>query len=146
LADYCVALELAPKNVVGNNDFAWFLATCPDTKLATRRKRWPWRSKPSGCRKNGGSWNTLGAAHYSAGDWKAAVKALEKSMELRKGGDAFDWFFLAMAHRKLGYDKQAREWYDRAVSWAEKNQPDNAELRRFHAEARDLLHVKAKND
>src|SRR5262249_15890334 len=48
--------------------------------------------------KAGLIWNTLGVAHYRAGDWKAAVETLEKSMSLRQGGDSFDWFFLAMAH------------------------------------------------
>ena len=55
-------------------------------------------------------------AHYRAGDWKASLTALEKSMELRKGGDSFDWFFLAMAHWQLGEKDEAREWYDRAVA------------------------------
>ena len=71
-----------------------------------------------------------------AGDWKAAIAALEKSMELRKGGDSNDWFFLAMAHWQLGEKDKAREWYDRAVQWMDKNQPKNEELRRFRAEAR----------
>jgi tetratricopeptide (TPR) repeat protein len=64
--------------------------------------------------KAGDFWNTRGLAHYRAGDWKRAVAALEKSMELRKGGDSFDWFFLAMARRRLGEKEAAREWYDRA--------------------------------
>ena len=73
--------------------------------------------------KNWAYRNTLGAAQYRAGDWKAAIAALEKSMELRKGGDSNDWFFLAMAHWQLGEKDKAREWYDRAVQWMDKNQP-----------------------
>jgi Flp pilus assembly protein TadD len=42
--------------------------------------------------------NTLGAAHYRNGDDKAAIAELETSMNLRAGGDSFDWFFLAMAY------------------------------------------------
>jgi tetratricopeptide (TPR) repeat protein len=90
----------------------------------------------------GNNWNTLGVAHYRAGDWKAAVTALEKAMKLREGGDAFDWFFLAMAHWQLGDKKQARQWYDKAVPWMDKNRPQDDELRRFRAEAADLLGVK----
>ena len=56
-------------------------------------------------------------------------------MELRKGGDSFDWFLLAMSHWQLGDKEEARTWYDRAVEWMDKNQPENEELRRFRAEA-----------
>jgi uncharacterized protein HemY len=87
-------------------------------------------------------WNTLGAAHYRAGDWKAAITALERSMELRQGGDAFDWFFLAMARWQVGDKEQARQWYDKAVLWMERNRPQDDELRRFRAEAAALLGIK----
>ena len=63
-------------------------------------------------------------------------------MELRKGGDSFDWFFLAMAHRQLGREEDARKWYDRAVRWMEKNAPTDDELRRFRAEAEEVLELK----
>jgi serine/threonine protein kinase/tetratricopeptide (TPR) repeat protein len=85
--------------------------------------------------------NTLGVAHYRAGDWKASVASLEKSMELANGGDSFDWFFLAMAHRKLGHNGEARAWYDKAVGWMAKNKPQDVELIRFRAEAAGLLGV-----
>ena len=80
-------------------------------------------------------------AHYRAGDWKAAIAALEKSLELRKEGDATEWFFLAMAHWKLGRQDEARKWHDRAVAWMEKNNPKHEELRRFREEAAKLLKV-----
>jgi len=51
---------------------------------------------------NGNYWITLGAAHFRAGSWKEAVAALERSMKLRKGGDSFDYFFLAMTHWQIG--------------------------------------------
>src|SRR5205085_6368163 len=79
--------------------------------------------------------STLGAAQYRAGDWKAAITALEKSLELRKGGDATEWFFLAMAHWQLGEIEEARKWYDRAIAWMDKNNPKDEELRCFRDEA-----------
>ena len=94
---------------------------------------------------DGNNWNTLGVAQYRAGDWKAAITALDKSMELRKGGDSFDWFFLAMAHYQLGDKKEAGKWYDQALEWEEKNQPKNEELVRFRAEAKDLLKIERKS-
>ncbi len=89
-------------------------------------------------------WNTLGVAHYRAGDWNAAIAALQKSMELGKGGDSFDWFFLAMAYEKLGDTQKARQWYERATVWMEKNQAKNEELGRFKAEAAELLGVEGR--
>jgi hypothetical protein len=47
-------------------------------------------------------------AHYRAGDWKAAVAALDRSEQLLKGGNACNWLFLAMAHWKLGQHDEAR--------------------------------------
>jgi uncharacterized protein HemY len=95
-------------------------------------------------RKNGDYWNTLGVAHYCAGEWHAAKTALEKSMGLRKGGDSSDWFFLAMAHSQLGDNAKAREWYHKAVAWMDKNRPQDAELNRFRAEAEALLKIESK--
>jgi hypothetical protein len=47
--------------------------------------------------------------------------------------------FLAAAHLRLGERKEARLWFDRAVQWMDKCMPDNAELRRFRAEAEAML-------
>src|SRR5262249_45259167 len=91
---------------------------------------------------NGNHWSTLGVTHYRAGDWKAAITALQKAIPLRQGGDSFDFFFLAMAHWQLGEKKDAREWYDKAVQWMDKHKPKDAELIRFRAEASDLLGIK----
>jgi hypothetical protein len=81
-----------------------------------------------------------------AGEWKAAVGTLKKSMELRKGGNSEDFFFLAMAHWQLGEKDQARRWYDRAVQWMDKNDPKNDDLRRFRKEAAELLSAETKSD
>jgi serine/threonine protein kinase/TPR repeat protein len=122
------------------NNLAWKLVAGRDSEL------WDSRSAivlaKHAIEKSPGAgtyWNTLGIAQYRAGDGKAAVETLEKSMELRDGGDSFDWFFLAMAHWQLGDKDEARNWYDQAVEWMEKNQPNNVELGRFRAEAAELL-------
>ena len=92
--------------------------------------------------KAGNFSNTLGVAHYRAGDWKAAIAALQKSMELRKDGrDSFDHFFLAMAHWQLGEKDKAREWYGKATGWMDKHKPRDLELLRFRAEAKQLLSI-----
>jgi eukaryotic-like serine/threonine-protein kinase len=89
--------------------------------------------------QQGAFWNTLGVVDYRTGDWKAAIGALEKSMKLRSGGDATDWLFLAMAHWQLGEKVEARKWYDRAADWMEKNHSTDNDLRRFRAEAQQVL-------
>jgi hypothetical protein len=58
-----------------------------------------------------------------------------------KRGDAAQWFFLAMAHWQLDEKDKARKWFDQAVEWMDKNQPKNEELRRFRAEAAELMKI-----
>jgi uncharacterized protein HemY len=94
------------------------------------------------------AYNTLGVALYRAGDWKAAIDALHKSQELKASlripGDSFDLFFLAMSHWQLDQTEEARQCYEKAVAWMEKNQPRNEELRRFRAEAEGVLGIEEK--
>ena len=49
-----------------------------------------------------------------------------------------------MAHWQVGNKEEARRWYDKAVEWMEKNKPDDEELRRFRAEAAELLGIPEK--
>jgi hypothetical protein len=60
-------------------------------------------------------------------------------MELNQGGDANDWFFLAMIEQRQGRPAEARKWLDKAAAWTQKNQPKSTELARFQAEAEALL-------
>jgi tetratricopeptide (TPR) repeat protein/serine/threonine protein kinase len=142
IADRTKVMELAPKSPVAINQLARLLATCPDPKFRDAAGAVELGKKAVDLApKNGAFWNTVGIAHYRTGDWKSAIGALEKSMEFRKGGDSFDWFFLAMARWRLGEKSEARKWYDQAVVWMDKNQPENEELRRFRAEAEQLMGV-----
>jgi serine/threonine protein kinase/Flp pilus assembly protein TadD len=165
LAGYNKTLELAPENPLANNNLAWLLATCPDTKLRDPARAASLAKKGVQLApKQGTFWNTLGAAQYRAGDWQAAIDAMKKSMELRQGGDSFDWFFMAMAHWQAGqgpgvggqgsgikeeeerHRAQAKKWYDQAVQWMEKNNPQDEELKRFRAEAGQLLGIEKSKE
>ena len=88
---------------------------------------------------NASALNTLGVAQYRAGEWQPAINTLKESMRLRAGGDAFDWFFLAMAYWQLGQKDDAVTWYDKAVDWTDKNESKNDELIRFRTEAAELV-------
>jgi uncharacterized protein HemY len=90
------------------------------------------------------SLNTLGVALYRAGDYVESVSILERSLTAGKGEfDAFDLFFLAMAHHRLGHADQARACFDRAVRWwgERKNLPAQyiPELTSFRTEAEAVL-------
>jgi tetratricopeptide (TPR) repeat protein len=140
VAAYKEAIAIDPKSAEEHNELAWLLATCKDTQsrdpasALTLAKRAVERDP-----KNGAYINTLGVARYRTGDWTGAIADLERSMALREGGDSGDWFFIAMARWQLGEKDAAREWYDKAVKWMEKNAPRSEELTRFRNEAAALL-------
>jgi tetratricopeptide (TPR) repeat protein len=125
---------------------ASLLVTCPDTSLQDPKRAVELANEAAELApRSAWPWNVLGLARYRTGAWKDSIAALEKSNELRKdGGDSFQWFFLAMAHWQLGNKEQARKWYDRAVEWADKYRPADALLRRFRAEAAELLGLNRK--
>jgi eukaryotic-like serine/threonine-protein kinase len=122
-----------------HNDLAWLLATCFKVELRNPTEAVEHAMKSVELAPTaGGYWNTLGVAHYRAGDWNASIGALEKSIGLREP-DSNDWFFLAMANWQLGQNETAKKWYDQAVVWMEMHQPRNKQLARFRAEADELL-------
>jgi tetratricopeptide (TPR) repeat protein len=149
-ADYQKLLELAPTSSLGRNNLCWLPATCPDAKLRDPAQAVKQAQRALELEERvGNTWNTLGVAHYRAGNWNAAIDALDKSRQHRKGGDAFDCFFLAMSYWQLAQKDKARKWYKQGVEWVEKNSAALAttpqwreELRRFRAETKELLNVK----
>jgi tetratricopeptide (TPR) repeat protein len=123
-------------------DLAWLLATCPIPQLrdpvrAVELSRRAVEKVP-GQRVFHPS---LGVALYRAGDWRASVAELRRSMDLDKGDDCFAWYFLAMAYWQLGQKDEARACYDKAVAWKERNLPWplNEDLLRLRAEAEALM-------
>ncbi|MBI1913560.1 MAG: tetratricopeptide repeat protein [Planctomycetes bacterium] len=136
-----------PDTLWSMNGLAWLLATSPDAKFRDPKRALELAKKAvelapnSSLPKDGAIWNTLGVCYYRSGKFKASIEALEKSMNLRKGGDSFDWFFLAMACWQLGRKEEGRQWYDKGVVWMDKNQPRNDQLRRFRAEAAEVLGI-----
>jgi tetratricopeptide (TPR) repeat protein len=134
----------ADKRVNGNgqleNQLAWGLVTNPKPELRVPARAVKLAKKAVELApKAGYTWNTLGVAQYRAGDWQAAINALEKSMELRQGGDSGDWFFVAMDRWQLGEKVAAQKWYQAAALWLARHSPKNDEYKQFRAEAATLI-------
>ncbi len=126
------------------NNLAWALATGPerqrDPELSARLAGFAVALAP-GKQIN---LNTLSFALYRAGKLAEAITILEKSRAAGNGQfDAFDLFFLAMAHHRLGHRTEARGCFERAVRWVgeQKTLPAQyaKELTMFRAEADAVL-------
>jgi serine/threonine protein kinase len=137
---YRRAVELDPRNANALELAADSLILCPDPSLrdparAVNLARKAVDEQPG----RAGCWRTLGLAHYRAGDWESAIASIRKSCELGGGGDALDWFVLAMAHWRRGDRVEARRWYDRAATWVALHEPGDRDRPRLHAEATALM-------
>jgi tetratricopeptide (TPR) repeat protein len=126
------------------NNVAWKLVTGPlpqrDPALASRLATFSVALAPG----EQVSLNTLGVALYRVGKFTEAIATLEKSLDAGKGQyDAFDLFFLAMAHHRLGHRTEARACCERAVRWVSAQKGLAAqhahELAGFRAEAEAVL-------
>jgi tetratricopeptide (TPR) repeat protein/WD40 repeat protein len=90
------------------------------------------------------SLNTRGVVLYRSGQFAEAVTNLEKSLEAGHGQfDAFDFYFLAMSHHRMGHRDEARRCFDRATEWVrlQASLPNEhaAELAAFRSEAETIL-------
>lgn len=71
--------------------------------------------------------NTWGAILYRGGRFEESVQRLTEADRLVQGATekspsspTYTWFFLAMAHHRLGHTEEAKKWLDRAVQWTDK--------------------------
>lgn len=137
------ALADSPDNVTADNDFAWFLATCPIESLRDGPRALQLAEKAVALKENASTTGTLGVARYRAGHYRAALASLDRSLRMQ-GGDfyATPLFFHAMARWQLGEKVQARQDYDQAMRMSKWAEPDDFELRQFQQEAAALLGVK----
>lgn len=142
LLDGEMAVEADPGSWYYLNNLAWALATCPDQQLRDADRAVELALESIGLyRQNGTAWNTLGVAYFRQEEWRKSHEAFEESMNLRSGGDSFDWFFLAMLEWNDGNPEAAREWMERANDWMETNAADDPQLEMFRDEARQLIHA-----
>jgi hypothetical protein len=77
--------------------------------------------------------------------FKEAIPALKKSLAASHGeSNAFDLFFLAMCHHRLGHAVNGQECYDRALKWMKERRDRLStewptELTEIQSQAEDLL-------
>jgi superkiller protein 3 len=142
VAAYEHAIELAPQDDSIVNNLAWVLVNSADAAGRDPAKAIEIAHRAIQLSPQKAEyWNTLGAAQYRAGDWRTAVATLKKSEDLLPGRSTtcVNALFLAMAYWQLNERDEARQWYEKAVEWMEKQQTGDTQLHRIRAEAEELL-------
>ena len=133
-------LKLNPTSAEAHNNFAWVFATSPIEQFRDPNRAVELAKKAIELGPNRVDFfNTLGVAYYRAANWQNAIEWLNKSTSARDGGDVLDWFFLAMAHQRLGDHAEAYKWYHQAAEWLKTHAPHDEELLRLRREAEELL-------
>jgi tetratricopeptide (TPR) repeat protein len=112
------SLEVGPDDRSLVSRVAWQLAVCPDPG-----GRGPARAAKLALRllaetpESVGLWQSLGMSRATAGDWPAAVAALERAVS-RNYDDTIQ-LALAVAYWHTGNEPMARKYYDAAVATME---------------------------
>jgi tetratricopeptide (TPR) repeat protein len=120
----------------------WLLANCPapqfrDPGRAVELAKRALQRNPL----DASHWHLFGVANYRAGNWKGALEATQKSLELDNAGGAGRWLVLAVAHWQLGDKDEARQWYDKAAAWLKKSGSGDLDYHFAQREAAALLGV-----
>jgi tetratricopeptide (TPR) repeat protein len=133
-----------PEDDDGLRALALFLATCPVETIRDPTEAVRCARKAVAFAENSFNAAALGAAQFTAGDFRAAVANLDRAMRLQnKRPDTIDLFFRAMADWQLGNTEAARRYYDEAVRQMELPQGEGeAILHMLREEAAALLGVK----
>jgi WD40 repeat protein/serine/threonine protein kinase len=110
-----------PENPHGTNTTVYLCALVPDAVTDFDALV---RLAEQACAKSPQNWyylDTLGAALYRAGRFEDAIRTLDEACAVHgKGGNSCNWFFLALAHHRLGHADDARRWLSTAVAWQER--------------------------
>jgi WD40 repeat protein/serine/threonine protein kinase/tetratricopeptide (TPR) repeat protein len=66
-----------------------------------------------------------GMSLYRAGQYQEAIQRLSEALQAQGHTSIVpDWFFLAMAHHRLGHAAEARKWLVQGVEWLEESTPE----------------------
>ncbi|MGE5193480.1 MAG: hypothetical protein ACM3U2_13385, partial [Deltaproteobacteria bacterium] len=109
--------------------------------------------------RNSSFTNSLGAALYRAGRFDEAIGRLndvstaweQAAAKPPMYSPAYPWFFLAMAHHRLGHAEEGRQWIDKAVQRMDEEMRNEnlpwtrrATLQLFRGEAEALLKTEGR--
>jgi tetratricopeptide (TPR) repeat protein len=138
-AEFRSAIRLNPVDAGAHNGLAWALVVSPnrprrDYEEGLRHARRAVELVPN----DGSVANTLALAEYRSSHRSESIAAAERSAALRSGGNAHDWFVLAMAHWQKGDKDEARKWFDKAVAWTREDASENSDWHRFWEESAEL--------
>jgi WD40 repeat protein len=64
--------------------------------------------------------HTLGLAYYRAGQYEQAAACFRESLQQPGYYPVVNWLGLALAEKRLGKDREARRWLDRAARWLDR--------------------------
>jgi eukaryotic-like serine/threonine-protein kinase len=132
-------IRLIPADAATYSTFAWALATNEDPDLRRPAEAVEFAEKAIELAPlNGACWTTLGVTRYYAGQPQEAIEALHHATSLRVTGGSHR-FFLAMAYWQLGEPQEAHQWYNQAIDWMDRNQPNISELVLIRMQACNLL-------
>jgi serine/threonine protein kinase/WD40 repeat protein len=144
---YRLEVKAAPDNPRACNDLAWSYLTAP-AALRDVKAALPLAEKAVRLAAGNALYrNTLGVAYYRAGRYREAVEMLQPNLDKQDDqGLAFDLYFLAMSHHRLGETARARDYLKWAIRWTTAQQgvgsAHSEELKLFRTEAEELLGTK----
>jgi len=138
-----------PNSAAACNDLAWVYVTAPEA-LRDVKAALPLAEKAVRLAAgNAMHRNTLGVAYYRAGRFREAVDTLRPNLDKQDNEFlAFDLYFLAMCHHRVGETARAQDYLAWAVRWTGAQPGLSAahreELTAFRAEAEELLGIEKK--
>ncbi len=150
IAAFEKALELDSDHALAQNNFAWFLVSCPDQSYRDPNRALELANQAYRVQPGSASYlNTLGVAQYRMGQCQAAIDTLlaaEKADPDRWFSHNF--FFIAMARSRLGQETAAQNDealrdFAQASQWMKTHAPNDKELVCFRDEAIWTIFVRA---
>ncbi|MHC4338903.1 MAG: protein kinase domain-containing protein [Planctomycetota bacterium] len=135
------AIRLDPEYAHCMETLAWIYTNCPQANLRNPAKAVEIAQRLGTIKSYpaADASQILGIAKYRMRDYRGATAELGRSVQLRGGGDAWDWYFLAMANWQTGNQKFARRWLAKASAWSQENDPKDPRLHQFREEAEAMV-------
>jgi serine/threonine protein kinase/WD40 repeat protein/uncharacterized protein HemY len=130
-----------PQSTEGQYRLAWLLANAADRARRRPAEAVRWAQKiVQAAPANGPYWRALGAAHYRAGEWEPAQRALEAARGINRDKDfGLDGFLLALCEWQRKNEDRARKWLAASRRWMDRFAAGDVLLGRLRDEASALI-------